>query len=60
VGERSVSDVKKPAARKQIEESVFNGVVKERATAPSAARQEQPAPKKKLSRFAQQRQDEMG
>jgi hypothetical protein len=60
VGERSVSDVRKPAARKQIEESVFNGVVKERATAPSAARQEEPAPKKKLSRFAQQRQDEMG
>jgi hypothetical protein len=60
VGERSVSDVKKPAARKQIEESVFNGVVKERATAPSAPRQEQPPPKKKLSRFAQQRQDEMG
>jgi hypothetical protein len=60
VGERSVSEVKKPAARKQIEESVFNGVVKERATVPSAPRQEQPAPKKKLSRFAQQRQDEMG
>lgn len=60
VGERSVSDVRKPAARKHIEESVFNGVVKERATAPSAPRQEQPAPKKKLSRFAQQRQDEMG
>jgi hypothetical protein len=58
VGERSVSEVQKPAARKNIEESVFSGVVRERASAPSAPRQEQPVPKKKLSRFAQQRQEQ--
>lgn len=57
---RSVSEVRKPAAsrpNRPIEESVFSGVVRERGAAPSAPRQEEAAPKKKLSRFAQQRQE---
>lgn len=61
VGTRSAADLKPPAPRKpSIESDVFNGVVRERM--PGSGQQtvaSKPATRKKLSRFAQERQ-EMG
>jgi hypothetical protein len=52
VGERSVSSLPKPASR-PIETSVFSGTVQEKRGVPE---EQKPAPKKRLSRFAQERQ----
>ena len=56
IGQRSASELK-PVARKEIDSQVFSGVIRER---PVGTRTEsvKPVPQKKLSRFAQERQEQ--
>ena len=60
IGERSSSELKPSASRNAIEPQVFSGIIRERTigsvtveTSPSTK-----APRKKLSRFAQERQEQ--
>lgn len=54
IGQRSASELK-PVARKEIDTQVFSGVIRERPVGTSTE-SVKPVPKKKLSRFAQERQ----